>query len=388
MIPSTTPGTLDRVAASASAAGAHACADAVEAAVAGVGADAGLVLVFTAGDVDPAAASAEALAAAGGARVAGMTGTGAIGPDGPIRSGCSAIAFSSSLGTGVGAAPGGDPRTAGREAAAEALAGAGDAPHRVLLLFVDSECGDQAEIVAGAYAVAGGRIPLAGGAAGGDVRAQLVDGHALSGGVVAVAVGAEVPIGVGIAHGCSPRGAPAIVTRSSGRAVLQLDGRPAQDVYFEKLGHDGELDDDAFEALAMAHPLAQPELSGALRPRYVRGRHRDGGLVCATAIEPNAPVQICDQTVDGILRSAHAAADDALAQLEGPPQAALVFDCAGRGSWFGAGLAAHEFESLLEAFDAPPALAGAYTRGEIGRVRGAKGDRNHSVVVVAFGPAG
>jgi hypothetical protein len=204
--------------------------------------------------------------------------------------------------------------------------------------------------------------------------------------VVAVTIGSSTPIGVGLAHGCVPRGAPSIVTRSEGPNVVQLDGRPAQDVYFEKLGVDGvNLDNEEFEALAMIHPLAEPELSGAIRPRHVRARAPDGALVCATSIEHNAAVEICDQTPDTIVQSACAAVEDAVSQLEGPAAAALVFDCAARAAWFGGVLAQRELASLAAAFGDPaPCLAGVYTRGEIGRARGAKGDRNHSVVVVAF----
>ena len=168
--------------------------------------------------------------------------------------------------------------------------------------------------------------------------------------------------------------------------MLQLDGRPAQDVYFEKLGLDGvDVEDDEFEVLAMVHPLAQPDLSGEVRPRYVRARGPDGGLVCATSIERNAPVVICDQTPDTIVESARAAVEDAVSQLQGAAEAAVVFDCAGRSAWFGGALAARELDALVAAFDDPvPSLAGVYSRGEIGRIRGAKGDRNHSVVVAAF----
>jgi hypothetical protein len=315
-----------------------------------------------------------------------MTGTGAIASDGPVEIGCSAIAFSPAFSAGVGAATG-EPRAAGRAAAAQALGVVDVAtPHRIVLLFVDSESGDQAEVVAGAYSVAGGRVPLAGGAAGGPVRARFVDGRALAGGVVAVAIGSTTPIGVGVAHGCVPRGVPSIVTRSSGPNLIQLDGRPAQDVYFEKLGVEGaSLTDEEFEVLAMVHPLAEPELSGAVRPRYVRSRPPDGSLVVATSIERNAAVEICDQTPDTIVQSARTAVEDAVSQLEGPASAAVVFDCAGRSAWFQGPLARREFESLTTGFNGVlPSLAGVYTRGEIGRVRGAKGDRNHSVVVAAF----
>jgi hypothetical protein len=385
MIPAATPDICDRVAGSATAAGKHAPSVAVERAVAALGREAGLVLIFPAGDVDPDTVVGEAQEAAGPALVAGMTGTAAIGSDGVIQAGCSAIAFSSSLRAGVGAVAGGDPRTAGRDAAAKALAGIDSDPHRIVFLFVDSECGDQAEVVAGAYSVTGGTIPLAGGAAGGPARAQFGGGGALRG-VVAVAIGGGTPIGVGIAHGCVARGAPSIVTRSEGSTVVQLDGRPAEDVYFEKLGVDGaDVEDEDFEALAMVHPLAQPDLSGDVRPRYVRARDADGGLVCATGLERNAPVEICEQTPDTIVESARRAVEDAVAQLRGPAEAAVVFDCAGRSAWFGGALAARELDALVAALGDPmPSLAGVFTRGEIGRIRGAKGDRNHSVVVAAF----
>src|SRR5215471_10375026 len=245
MLPAASSDIRYHVAGSASAAGSRACVDSVERALAALGEEAGLVLIFPAGDVDPDVAAREAQAAAGGAHVAGMTGTGAIEAHRLVKTGCSAIAFSSSFSAGIGTAEARDPRTAGREATAEALAEIDGVSHRAVLLFVDSESGDQAEFVAGAYAVAGGRIPLAGGAAGGLVRARFADGRALSRGVVAVAIGSSAPIGIGVAHGCVARGAPSIVTRSDGPNVIHLDGRPAEAVYFEKLGVDGvDIDEE------------------------------------------------------------------------------------------------------------------------------------------------
>jgi hypothetical protein len=382
--------TRDRFAGSGTGVGLRAPFEAVQQAVEALGQDPGLVLIFPTGLLDPQEAAAQAQRAAGNARVAGMTGTGAITLGGAIETGCSAVAFDSSLPVGVGTSTSSDPRAAGRCAAAEALFGVGrDKTHTVLLLFVDSESGDQAEIVAGAYEIAGGRIPLAGGAAGGQTRAQFADGEALSESVVAVALVSSTPVGIGIAHGCAPLGAPSIVTRSRGRTVLQLDGRPAEAVYLEKLGmSDVAMSDADFEAIAMAHPLAQPELRGIARPRYVRGREPGGGLVCATSIETNAAVDVCEHKPEAVVRSAVSAVDDALRQLSGPAEAVVLFDCAARSERFGNPLASREIESIISSLGDPaPALAGAYTRGEIGRVRGAKGDRNYSLVVVALGSA-
>ena len=380
--------TRDRLAGAGAADGVLAPFNAVKRAIEALGQDPGLVLFFPTGVLDTQEAATQAQVAAGDARVAGMTGTGAITPDGAIESGCAAVAFDSSLPVGVGTSTSSDPRAAGRSAAAQALFGLDlDGSHATLLLFVDSESGDQAEIVAGAYEITGGRIPLAGGAAGGQARAQFADGEALSGSVVAVALVSGAPIGVGIGHGCVRRGAPSIVTRSRGRVVLQLDGRPAETVYLEKLGMgDVPLSDADLEAIAMAHPLAQPELRGDVRPRYVHGRAPGGGLVCATSIEANAAVDVCEHKPEAIVRSAITAVDEALRQLTGPAEAVVLFDCAARSARFGNPLAAREVESIISSFgNPPPALAGVYTRGEIGRVRGAKGDRNYSLVVVALG---
>ena len=381
----------DRLAGAGAATGARAPFDAVQEAVEALGRDPGLVLIFPTGDLDPQETALQAQAAAGDARVAGMTGSGAITPGGAIESGCSAVAVDSSVPVGIGTSTSSDPRAAGRSAADEALFDVDrEGSHAVLLLFVDSESGDQAEIVDGAYEIAGGRIPLAGGAAGGEARAQFADGQPLSGSVVAVSIASQAPIGVGIAHGCVPRGTPSIVTRSHGHVLLQLDGRPAEAVYLEKLGMgDVPLSDNDFEAIAMAHPLAQPELHGGVRPRYVRGRAPGGGLICATSIEANAAVDVCEQKPEEIVRSAVAAVDEALGQLSGPAEAALIFDCAARSARFGNPLASREVGSIISSFgDPPPAIAGTYTRGEIGRIRGAKGDRNYSLVVVAIGSSG
>jgi hypothetical protein len=202
--------------------------------------------------------------------------------------------------------------------------------------------------------------------------------------VVAVAVVSPRPVGVGVSHGCLPTADPAIATRTEGRVLLELNGRPAEEVYLEGLGCAGhDLDDAAFEAFAVLHPLGQPELRGQLRLRHVHGRAPVGGLSCATPIPPNAAVWFTEQTAGSIVESARRAVSETLDQLPGPPRAGLVFDCAARRKALGDEIG-HETRALREAFGADAALAGLYTRGEVGRVRGAKGDRNHAIVVVAF----
>jgi hypothetical protein len=367
--------------------------EAVGHAVAGLGGDASLVLFFPDGALDPAAAAREAAGAAGDVALAGMTAGGAIAASGSIERGCSALAFGGEIAAGVGVAEeaSADPRGAGRTAARDALRGLDpDDGNRLLVLLIDTISGDQAHVVAGAYESAGPHVPLIGGAAGGRVPAQIAGSDAGRDRVVAVALASKRPIGVGIGHGCAPLATPAIVTRADGRVVQRLDGRSAETVYLEKLGcAEGHLSDEEFAALATVHPLAQPELRGDVRLRHVLGRAGGGGLEAATHIPENAAIEFTEQTPEAIVRSTFDAVSDALKPLgDLPAQAALVFDCAGRREALGGPgpMLSAEVEALVGSFGSqPPELAGVYTRGEIGRVHGAKGDRNHAVVVAAFG---
>jgi hypothetical protein len=359
--------------------------------------DAALVVFFPSG-LEPAEAAAQATLAAGAVPVVGMTSNGAIEVGGPIDEGCSALAFDRGavdVGIGLGRDASRDPQAAARRAVASALV---DAPEGkaagVVLLMIDTRSGDQALAVAGAYAEAGPWLPLAGGAAGGPEPAQFapegVGGcGALTDSVVAVVLRSDRAVGVGISHGAEACAVPAIVTSAQGRTVLELDGRPASDVYLEKLGFGGmNLDDRAFEKVAVTHPLAQPELSGDVRLRHVLGRSDGGGLSCATHIPPNAAVEFTEQSQNSIVRSAWDAVCESLVGLgDSPARAALVFDCAGRKRALInlGGSLEREVQTLASSFgESVPPLAGLYTHGEVGRVRGAKGDRNHALVVVAF----
>jgi len=383
-------GTATASLASGAAEGPRSVSRAVEEAVTGLAGGAPqLVLVFLAGATEPREAARQASASASGAVVADMTGAAVIGADGPLADGCSALAFGAGYEVGVGLAEPAsrDPRDAGARAAAAALKGLDTSRgHTLLLLFLDARAGDQAEAIAGAYEVAGPRIPLAGGAAAGG-QAQLCGGVAHADATVAVALVSSEPIGLGVGHGCRPWGGASIVTHADGRTLLRLDGRAATAVYLEQIGwEEGEHDD--FAAVAALNPLAEMELSGGTRMRHVLGSNPDGGLRCAASVPTNAVVEFTTQTPQTIVESAGQAVGDALGQLGGrAARGALVFDCAGRRQALSGepdGLA-REVGALVSALGpAAPPIAGLYTRGEVARVRGAKGDENHAVVVVTF----
>jgi hypothetical protein len=359
-----------------------------------LGRRASFVLVFPPATLGPEATVEQATAAAADVPWAGISSDDVIASGRVVPSGCAALAFDAGVDVGVALGEGAshDPRGAARRAAAAAFAAVqAEAGHPLLLLLYDANAGLHAEIVAGAYEVVGPRVRLAGGGANAPVGAgarskpaQFASGRASRDSVVAVALVTRAPIGVGSGHGCELGPLPSIVTRSDGRRILALDGRPAEEAYLEAIGHSGRrLSDAEFERLAVLHPLAQLELGGRVRPRHIRGRSPGGGLLCATAIPENAAVAYGEQTPDGVRASALAALQDALAPLPGPARAALVFDCAARRSVLGIDPQA-EVDVLTSALGSDGPLVGLYTRGEVARTRGASGDLNHAIVIVAF----
>jgi hypothetical protein len=379
-------------AASGVADGPDAVRDAVSAALDGLGRSASFVLVFPPATIGPETAVEQANAAAAHVPWAGMSSDGVIASRAMVPSGCAALAFGDDVDVCVGVGEGAshDPRGAARRAAAAACAGIdAGASQALLLLLYDAEAGLHAELVAGAYDVVGPRVRLAGGGANAPVDAgsepvQFACGGVCRDSVVAVALVTRAPVAIGIAHGCELGALPAIVTRSEGRRILGLDGRPAEEAYLESIGHaSAQLSDPEFERLATLHPLVQLELGGRVRPRHVRGRAPGGGLLCAGAIPEDAAVAFGEQSPQGVRSSALTALRDALAQLPGPARAVLVFDCAARRSVLGIEPQA-EVDVLTSALGSDPPLVGLYTRGEIARTRGASGDLNHAIVIIAF----
>jgi hypothetical protein len=380
--------TTKEIATASAATGPGAVGEACREAVEGLAGDPGLLIAFTSGDRDFDRDVAEMSEAAGGAPHAGMTGKGLFGPTGPLDEGCVAMALGTEVSAAVAASEdaSGDLRAAGYACVGDALQEL-DGVADLVLLFIDSTRGDIADTVSGAYEAAGPEVPLAGGAAGGSEKRHFHNGRATTDSVVAVAIRSDGPVGMGNTQTCKTRGTPSILTRSSGQLVEEIDGRPAEEVYLEQLGFAGvAFDDEEFESMAITHPIAQPELHGDFRLRHVLGRTEEGAIVLGTGIPESAVIEFTELDFEELLASGGASVKTAIGALGGAdPKAALVFDCAGRRRALREGIP-QEVEAITAALGTPlPPVVGLYTHGEVARLRGAKGDRNHAVVTVAFG---
>jgi hypothetical protein len=281
-------------------------------------------------------------------------------------------------------------RGAGASAAA-CIADVPDRPNRAVLILTDGLAGDQQEIVRGAYGEVGASVPLVGGCAGDDLNMrathQLYADHVLQDAVVAAAIGSDGPIGIGVRHGWRKVGDPMLVTASDSNVVRQLDGRPALDVYLERLDAppSAAADGAAFTRFAMTHPLGLNRRSGE-EVRFVSGADLEArALNCIADVPQGALTWIMAGDEDSVLDATDAACAEALTALEPEhPLGMLAFDCIARRGVLGDDGIHREVERVAQHAQGAQ-VAGFYTYGEIARVRGTTGFHNQTLVVLAVG---
>jgi hypothetical protein len=266
-----------------------------------------------------------------------------------------------------------------------------DSKYRTLLALTDGmSISDQCEVVRGVYESAGALVPLVGGCAGDDLRFaqtnQFLGEAMLTNSLVMAAIGSDSPMGIGVAHGWRGVGEPMFATAVEGTQVLELDNRPAVDVYLERLGADPALanDLDSFTQFALTHPLALIRRRGD-EIRWVNGADLERkSLRCSVDIQRNAQVWLtegdCQSTIDAV----EVACAQAIEQLEGRPAiGAIAFNCAARRAVLGTDGLIDEVGQMGAHLGGIP-VAGFYTYGEFARVRGPNGFHNQTLVVLAF----
>ena len=211
------------------------------------------------------------------------------------------------------------------------------------MLLTDGLAGDQQEIVRGADSVAGAGVPLVGGCAGDDLKMiatyQFFNDEVLRDAVVAVGIGSDAPLGIGVRHGWQAVGEPMLVTASRPGHVDTLDDQPALDIYLERLDAPAQArsDREAFIRFALEHPLGMARRAGEEQVRWIPSADFDSrSLVTSAEVPPGALVRLMVGDVESVLAATDSACTDALAALGGDrPIGMLVFDCAARRAVLG-----------------------------------------------------
>jgi hypothetical protein len=325
-----------------------------------------------------------------GVPLVGCSTAGEIADHGPSDGGVVVTAFGGSgfsVATAVSRNASERPRLAGAEVATcvDAVA---ERAHKVLVLLVDGYAQEQEEIVRGVYGVVGASVPLAGGCAGEQQApsTQLHGTEVLQDSVVAVAIGSDAPLGIGMRHGWRIAGDPMVVTDSRKGWTNTLDDRPALDVYLDRCGAPREAYEefDTFKAYAVNRPLGIRRRSGdEVRGLTGRTDFEARALHCGGEISRGSLVWCMEGDVETMLDATDAACRDALTAIgDRTPVGLLAFDCGGRRNVLGPEGIREEINRIAKHAAGAP-VAGFYTFGEIARTRGINGYHHHTLVVLA-----
>jgi hypothetical protein len=351
-----------------------------------------LLVVFASCDYDLDPLLAGIHSELGGVQLIGCSTAGEITSSGPGDAGVVITAIGGDgldVTTAVAHGASEDLRGAGQTAASFAVRG-GRREHTVLLMLTDGLAGDQQEIVRGAYSVVGAGIPLVGGCAGDNLQMertfQLYGDRVVSDAVVAAAISSDAPLGIGVRHGWRRVGEPMLVTASEDNRVHEIDGRPALDVYFERLDvpEAARADPAAFTAFASTHPLGLASRSEEHHVRFISGADFENrSLVSIAEVPTGGLAWTMEGDTDSVLEATDGACRDAISGLDGDqPLGLLAFDCIARRGVLGSNGIADEIARIAENGDGAP-VAGFYTYGEIARTRGMAGFHNQTLVVLA-----
>ena len=197
----------------------------------------------------------------------------------------------------------------------------------------------------------------------------VLDGELFSDGAVGALLPARDSLHAVVSQGCRPIGSPMTVTKSDGRIIYELAGRPALERLVELLEKlDPEERELAQRGIHLGRVIDEHKIEfdrGDFLIRTVLGGDRDvGAIAVGDEVEVGATVQFQ-------VRDATSADHDLRELMAGrQAQGALVFTCNGRGTHL-FGRPDHDAE-VVNAHVEGGATAGMFCAGEVGPI----GDRS------------
>ena len=177
-------------------------------------------------------------------------------------------------------------------------------------------------------------VPVVGGSAS-DASGRFLQfgyGHVETNAVAVGAVGGE--IGYAFANGYQLTGHKAVITRAQGRKIIELDHRPALDVYAEWTKEQkATVSGGAILTYSVFHPLLMHKNGVTLTVHPVNAND-DGSIDTGAAIVEGKTIELGAATLDELI-NAVAPVVRAAAQNVKKPNAVILSHCGGRAIGLG-----------------------------------------------------
>ncbi len=203
-------------------------------------------------------------------------------------------------------------------------------------IFSDALAGNGTELVRGVLDAMGRDFKLAGGAASDDMQFkktyQYFNDEVLTDAAVGFGITGPMLIAAGAEHGWKPIGNPRIVTKAEGTKLIELDGKPAFQIYQDYFGDRASDFKQALTLAAVSYPLGM-KAKGVeeIMVRVPLAVSDDGSIVCGAELIEGSEVSLMIGTLSSTLWAAEATAKAAMKGMEGAGKRVIfVSDCVAR----------------------------------------------------------
>lgn len=224
------------------------------------------------------------------------------------------------------------------------------------------------QLVQGLNSVIENKIPITGGlASDGHLFEQTLVGYNAPAKTHTLAAigfyGSKIKIGHGSIGGWIPFGSEREVTRSIGRTLYELDGKPALDIYKQYLGEQSDkLPGSALLFPLSIRPCADPENTVVRAVLSIDEDHKS--MTFAGDIPTGYIAQLMYGSFDSLIDGAQESASQAATISRETEQIGILVSCAGRRLLMGQSVN-DELEAVYSFWNEKLPLTGFYSYGEI-----------------------
>ncbi len=205
---------------------------------------------------------------------------------------------------------------------------------------------------------------LVGGLTSSETTLPQISDRVVSGGISGVLLSSAVEVTTGLSQGCSLIGARHEITSGERNVILEIDGRPAMDVFEEEIGEVLARDLRRVGGFIFAAlPIPASDTGDYLVRNLVGIDPESRAIAIGDYVRPGMAIQFARRDGQSAREDLTRMLEDTLARAGGRHRGALYFSCLGRGrNLFGAESA--ELRLVASVLGDLP-LAGFYANGEI-----------------------
>ncbi len=240
-------------------------------------------------------------------------------------------------------------------------------PNFAITTFIDGLSNSEESVLKGITQDFTTPLPLIGGSLADDLRLektfQICNNKVYKNSVVTTILVSDSRFGFSVSHGWSKMEETALVTKSKGRRVFELNNRPAVETYAEMLNLKPETlikEKEIAFGTGLSHPLGAITLDGSYWLKHPQRVLEDGSITFFSTVPEGVALIATEGNPDDLIETGINTAKKTISMIDNV-SALFVFNCIARKAFLG-NRAEEEIKKIYELAEVP--IIGFYTYGE------------------------